>query len=180
MKKIFLLCTFLLLCYWQPVQAEPTTVYHNPTYGFSVALPTSFTDLASKSEANLVAKANKNITIQILQFKPQTYSGSTFGTLKPEEIKAFMQRQGIVTSIKTPNFKFFNSDTNVTATKFPYFWMMFIAGTQAKGEVVTTTLLKNYFLNNDKLIEIDFIMSGNGGQADIDTVNHIIDSFKFD
>ena len=181
MKKIILLlvllCSFASLAYGAPT----TNNYHNDKYKFSMLIPSEFKDTPFEAPFAIHAYTNEKIFLQIKYIDPHdNYSANTFGTVPKKEIEDFIKRQRLVSALNTSKFNFINYDTHATKAGFPYVWAMFGADTVIKDTTFKTFMLKNYFLNKDIIIELDFIIPEENLKASTQTIDAIVSSFTFD
>jgi len=177
MKKALYLLVVLLYFF----SANPTEAYHNDKFSFSLSIPTEFQNMSSSAPFSLDSYTNEKIFLQLKYISPQdTYSGPTFGAVTKTEIEKFIKRQRLVAALNTSKFNFSTYDTHITANGFPYVWAMFVSNIQINEDNFRTYMLRNYFLNNNVIIELDFIIPEQELSTSSKMISDIIASFKFD
>ena len=177
MKRALYLLIFLL-CFSSASYAD---AYHNDKFGFSLNIPAEFQNMPSPAPFSIASYTNEKIFLQLRYITPQdTYSGSTFGTITKTETEKFIKRQRLVSALNTAKFKFSTYDTHTTATGFPYVWAMFVSNIQINEDNFRTYMLRNYFLKNNIIIELDFIIPEEELPTSKAMISDIIASFEFD
>ncbi len=177
MKRVLCLFVFLL-CFSSASYAD---AYHNDKFGFSLDIPVEFKNMPSPASFSIASYTNEKIFLQLRYINPQdTYSGSTFGTTTKTEIEKFIKRQRLAAALNTAKFKFSTYDTHITAKGFPYVWAMFVANININEDNFRTYMLRNYFLKNHIIIELDFIIPEEELPQSKAMINNMIASFEFD
>lgn len=177
MKRALYLLVFLL-CF---SSASHAAAYHNDKFGFSLNIPAEFQDMPSSAPFSIASYTNEKIFLQLRYINPQdTYSGPTFGTATKTEIAKFIKRQRFVAALNTAKFKFSTYDTHTTANGFTYVWAMFSSNIQIDKDNFRTYMLRNYFLKNNIIIELDFIIPEEELPTSKTMISDIIASFEFD
>jgi len=180
MLKRLLLVFLLLFSVNSLCAAESATTYHNDKYGFTLNLPAGFKDTPFEAPFALHAYTNEKIFVQLRYIDPQdNYSGPNFGKVPKKEIEDFIKRQRLVAALNTSKFSFLKYDTHVTPTGLPYVWAMFMSDMAVGEDHFHTYMLKNYFLNKNIIIQIDFIVPEEYLRDSTKTIDSIVNSLQF-
>lgn len=177
--KLFLIIFFL--CFSSSGYASTGDAYHNEEYNFSLEIPVEFKPAPYDTPLVIRAYTNEKVFLLLRHIAPtQKFSGSTFGEITTAEIENFIKHQRFVSALNTPKFAFSGHDKHMTNKGFPYIWAMFISDTKINEYNFRTYMLHNYFLRNNTIIELAFIIPEEDLHSSIDTINKIVASYTFD
>ena len=177
-KSLFLIIFFL--CFSSSGYAATWEHYHNEKYNFSLEIPTEFKTASYDTPLAISAYTNEKVFLLLRHIAPkQKFSGSNFGEITVAEIESFIKHQRFVSALNNPKFVFFGHDKHMTSMGFPYIWAMFISDTKINEYNFRTYMLRNYFLHNNTIIELDFIIPEEDLQSSIDIINKIVASYNF-
>ncbi|MEG0970244.1 MAG: hypothetical protein RSE47_03930 [Acidaminococcaceae bacterium] len=184
-KILFLALTLFALSSTALAQVASTTTatntYHNDKYGFSVTLPAEFVDYQLDAPNWLKAFTNQKVYIQIGYIDPHdNYTAATFDKVPQVELEGFIKRQRLVSALSNSQFILETWGQHKTTHNFPYVWAMFSAQTQLKDLELKTFNLKNYFLQQDKIIQIDCVIPEMYLHESTKIVDAIVQSFAYD
>lgn len=174
---LFIFCFLLLPCSSRTCFAD---TYVNKELGFSVTFPDDFKDRSVAKTVNLKLASNGSIIAQLRHLKTNDmlHGGSWDKVIKKEK-EAYVQHHKFYNSLTSPQFGLMGFDVDKTPSGLHYLWMLFLAGTEIEGETFSTTMLKYFILQGERLVELDFISPADDMKKSAKIIEGIVNSVQF-